>query len=162
GPVLLAAVAGALIGAQAGFWLGRRGGRGVPARSPQPGVHRGVAPAGQPLAPHGHAPAIVLAPVIPAGGPPLHPLPPRLPAPARPSPRSRVTGGAVWAAGTPRAGYLLAASAPGIDQSLLPVTAITVTASAVPGAVKLTRAPRPPPRHARTGPADRAAARPDD
>lgn len=31
GLVLLAAVAGALIGAQAGFWLGRRGGRRHPA-----------------------------------------------------------------------------------------------------------------------------------
>ena len=29
GPVLLAAVAGALIGAQAGFWLGRRGGQAL-------------------------------------------------------------------------------------------------------------------------------------
>src|SRR5262249_58824976 len=36
GPVLLAAVAGALIGAQAGFWLGRRGGRALPAPSPNP------------------------------------------------------------------------------------------------------------------------------
>src|SRR5690349_2602031 len=45
--VLLAAVAGALLGAQLGYILGRRGGQALLARSRRPALQRGVARAGQ-------------------------------------------------------------------------------------------------------------------
>jgi membrane-associated protein len=46
GWVLLAAVAGALAGAQTGFWLGRRGGRALLARTRSRWLHKGAARAG--------------------------------------------------------------------------------------------------------------------
>jgi len=162
GPVLLAAVAGALIGAQAGFWLGRRGGRALLARSRNRWLHRGVARADQLLARYGHARAIVLARFIPVVRTVLNPLAGMLDVPARTFTIWQVIGGVLWAAGITLAGYLLGGSVPGIDQYLLPVIAIIVIASAVPVAVELIRARRRPARHARTGAADRAAARPDD
>src|SRR5262249_54167118 len=57
GPVLLAAVAGALIGAQAGFWLGRRGGRAPPAPPPHRPPPPARAPPGPPPAPPPPPPA---------------------------------------------------------------------------------------------------------
>ena len=156
GPVLLAAVAGALIGAQAGFWLGRRGGRALLARSSSRWLHRGTDRAAQLLDRYGHARAIVLARFIPVVRTVLNPLAGMLNVPTRTFTAWQVIGGVGWAAGITLAGYLLGNSIPGIDQYLLPVIAIIVIASAVPVAVELLRARRRrPARHAHTGPADR-------
>jgi len=159
GPVLLAAVAGALIGAQTGFWLGRRGGQALLARSRSRWLHRGTARAAELLARYGHARAIVLARFIPVVRTVLNPLAGMLNVPARTFTVWQVIGGVGWAVGITLAGYLLGSSVPGIDQYLLPVIAIIVIASAVPVAIELLRARRHrkarPARHARTEPADR-------
>src|SRR5262245_61687659 len=159
GPVLLAAVAGALIGAQTGFWLGRRGGQALLARSRSRWLHRGTARAAELLARYGHARAIVLARFIPVVRTVLNPLAGMLNVPARTFTGWQVIGGVGWAVGITLAGYLLGSTVPGIDQYLLPVIAIIVIASAVPVAIELLRARRHrkarPARHARTEPADR-------
>jgi membrane-associated protein len=163
GPVLLAAVAGALIGAQAGFWLGRRGGQALLARSRSQWLHRGAERAAHLLARYGHARAIVLARFIPVVRTVLNPLAGMLDVPARTFTLWQVIGGVGWAVGITLAGYVLGSSIPGIDQYLLPVIAIIVIASAAPVAVELVRARRRrPARHARTAPADRTVGYPDE
>jgi membrane-associated protein len=163
GPVLLAAVAGALIGAQVGFWLGRRGGQALLARTRSRWLHRGAERAAQLLARYGHARAIVLARFIPVVRTVLNPLAGMLDVPARTFTLWQVIGGVGWAVGITLAGYLLGTSIPGIDQYLLPVIAIIVIASAVPVAVELVRARRRrPARHARTGAAEHTVAFPDE
>ena len=163
GPVLLAATAGALIGAQTGFWLGRRGGQALLARTRSRWLHRGAERAAQLLARYGHARAIVLARFIPVVRTVLNPLAGMLDVPARTFTLWQVIGGVGWAVGITLAGYLLGTSIPGIDQYLLPVIAIIVIASAVPVAVEFVRARRRrPARHARTAPAERTVAFPDE
>jgi len=163
GQVLLAAVAGALIGAQVGFWLGRRGGQALLARTRSRWLHRGAERAAQLLARYGHARAIVLARFIPVVRTVLNPLAGMLDVPARTFTLWQVIGGVGWAVGITLAGYVLGTSIPGIDQYLLPVIAIIVIASAVPVAVELVRARRRrPARHARSGAADHTVAFPDE
>jgi membrane-associated protein len=140
--VLLAAVAGALAGAQTGFWLGRRGGRALLARTSSRWLHRGAARAGELLDRYGHARAIVLARFIPVVRTALNPLAGMAGVPTRTFTVWQVTGGIVWSAGVTLAGYVLGASIPGIDQYLLPVIAVIVVASAVPVAVELVRGRR--------------------
>ena len=159
GPVLLAAVAGALIGAQVGFWLGRRGGQALLARTRSRWLHRGAERAAQLLARYGHARAIVLARFIPVVRTVLNPLAGMLDVPARAFTLWQVIGGVGWAVGITLAGYLLGTSIPGIDQYLLPVIAIIVIASAVPVAVELVRARRHRPARDREAHRDLAAAR---
>jgi membrane-associated protein len=163
GPVLLAAVAGALIGAQAGFWLGRRGGQALLARTRSRWLHQGAERAAHLLARYGHARAIVLARFIPVVRTVLNPLCGMLDVPAGTFTLWQIIGGAGWAVGITLAGYVLGTSIPGIDQYLLPVIALIVIASAVPVAVELVRARRHrPARHASTASADRTAAFSDE
>ena len=98
GPVLLAAVAGALAGAQTGFWLGRRGGRALLARGRSRWLHRGADRTAQLLARYGRARAIVLARFIPVVRTVLNPLAGMLDVPARTFTLWQVIGGA---AGSP-------------------------------------------------------------
>jgi len=159
GWVLLAAVAGALAGAQTGFWLGRRGGRALLGRTRSRWLHKGAARAGELLDRYGYARAIVLARFIPVVRTILNPLAGTLDVPARTFTIWQVTGGILWAAGITLAGYVLGASIPGIDQYLLPVIAVIVIASAIPVTIELVRARRGRPgRHAR----DRSKAVPEE
>jgi len=148
--VLAAAIAGALAGAQTGFWLGRRGGRALLARTRGRWLREGTARAGNLLGRYGYARAIVLARFIPVVRTILNPLAGMLDVPVRTFTLWQVTGGILWAAGVTLAGYALGASIPGIDQYLLPAIAVIVVASAVPVAIELTRVRRGRPgRHAR-------------
>jgi len=150
GWVLLAAIAGALAGAQTGFWLGRRGGRALLARTRSRWLHKGAARAGELLDRYGYARAIVLARFIPVVRTILNPLAGTLDVPIRTFTVWQAAGGIVWAAGVTLAGYVLGASIPGIDQYLLPVIAVIVIASALPVTIELVRARRGRPgRHAR-------------
>ena len=74
GAVLPAAAAGALLGAQAGFYLGKRGGRPLLARSSNKHLQRGVDRAEEILDQYGHGKAIVLARFIPVVRTVLNPL----------------------------------------------------------------------------------------
>lgn len=63
--VLVASVVGALLGAQTGYWIGRRGGRALLARSRSRKLGEGAARAEELLDRYGHAKAIVLARFVP-------------------------------------------------------------------------------------------------
>jgi membrane-associated protein len=146
--VLAAAVAGALLGAQTGFWIGRRGGRPLLARTRNVHLRRGAARAEELLARYGHGKAIVLARFIPVVRTVLNPLAGVLEVPARTFTLWQVTGGLAWSIGITVAGYGLGSTIPGVDQYLLPAVAVIVFISVIPIALELLRARRAGGRHA--------------
>ncbi|MGW0670119.1 DedA family protein [Streptomyces sp. NPDC002746] len=137
--VLLAAVAGALLGAQTGYWLGRRGGRALLARTRSGRLREGAERAAELLARYGHARAIVLARFVPVVRTVLNPLAGALDVPARVFALWQVIGGVVWTAGLVLAGYALGSSVPNVDRYLLPIVALVVVVSLIPLAAELLR-----------------------
>ncbi|MFB6819817.1 DedA family protein [Streptomyces sp. NPDC056347] len=137
--VLAAAVAGALLGAQAGYWIGRRGGRALLARSRARRLHEGAARAEELLGRYGHARAIVLARFVPVVRTVLNPLAGALNVPLRVFTLWQVVGGVVWTVGLVLAGYALGSSVPNVDRYLLPIVALVVVVSLVPLAAELLR-----------------------
>ena len=140
--VLLAAVVGALSGAQVGFILGRRGGTALVARVRNKHLHAGLERADVLFARYGHAKAIVLARFIPVVRTVLNPLAGILAVPTRTFTLWQIVGGLVWSIGVTLAGYALGSSIPGIDQYLLPVIALIVVVSVIPVGLELLRARR--------------------
>jgi membrane-associated protein len=140
--VLLAAIVGALAGAQVGFVLGRRGGTAILARVRNRHLHAGLARAEELFSRYGHAKAIVLARFIPVVRTVLNPLAGMLAVPARTFTLWQAVGGLVWSVGVTLAGYGLGSSIPGIDQYLLPVIAVIVIVSVIPVGLELLRARR--------------------
>ena len=130
--VLLAAVGGALAGAQVGYWIGRRGGRVLLARSRSRHLHEGVKRAEGLLARYGYAKAIVLARFVPVVRTVLNPLAGALDVPARVFVLWQVIGGVVWTVGLVLAGYALGSSIPNVDRYLLPLVAVIVLLSLLP------------------------------
>lgn len=137
--VLIASVGGALLGAQTGFVIGRRGGRALLARARNPQLHRGLARAEELFTRYGHAKAIVLARFVPVVRTVLNPLAGILDVPTRTFTLWQILGGLLWSVGVTLAGYVLGASIPGVDQYLLPIIALVVIVSLVPLALELLR-----------------------
>lgn len=137
--VLIAAVAGALLGAQTGYWLGRRGGRALLTRSRSKRLHEGAGRAAELLARYGYARAIVLARFVPVVRTVLNPLAGALDVPARVFALWQVVGGVIWTAGLVLAGYALGSSVPNVDRYLLPIVAVVVVVSLIPLAAELLR-----------------------
>ena len=137
--VLLAAVAGAIIGAQTGFYIGRFGGRPLLDRSRSNRVRRGAERAEELLARYGYGRAIVLARFIPIVRTVLNPMAGALGVPARTFTIWQVTGGLIWSAGITAAGYALGSTIPSIDTYLLPVIAAIVILSLIPIGAELLR-----------------------
>lgn len=140
--VLIAAVAGALSGAQVGFVLGRRGGRAMLNRVHNRHLHAGIERADTLFARYGYAKAIVLARFIPVVRTVLNPLAGMLDVPTGVFTGWQVAGGIVWSIGVTMAGYALGASIPGIDQYLLPAIAVIVIISVIPIGLELVKARR--------------------
>jgi membrane-associated protein len=140
--VLLAAIAGALLGAQTGFWIGRKGGRALLARSRNPHLRRGTQRAEELLASYGHGKAIVLARFIPVVRTVVNPMAGALDVPARVFTLWQVIGGLAWSVGITVAGYLLGSTIPGVDTYLLPIIAVIVVISVIPIALELRRVRR--------------------
>jgi membrane-associated protein len=140
--VLVAAVGGALSGAQVGFALGRRGGRPMLARARNGRLHAGVSRADELFARYGYPKAIVLARFIPVVRTVLNPLAGMLAVPTRTFTVWQIAGGAVWSIGLTLAGYALGTTVPGVDQYLLPVIALIVIISLIPLALELLRGRR--------------------
>jgi membrane-associated protein len=140
--VLVAAAAGALLGAQTGYWIGRRGGRPLLARTRNAHLRRGAARAEELLARYGQGKAIVLARFIPVVRTVLNPLAGVLEVPARTFTLWQVTGGLAWSIGITLTGYALGSTIPGVDQYLLPAVALIVVVSLIPIALELRRARR--------------------
>ncbi|MER0482765.1 DedA family protein [Streptomyces sp. Edi2] len=153
--VLTAAAVGALAGAQTGYWIGRRGGRALLARSRARRLHEGAARAEEFLARYGHGKAIVLARFVPVVRTVLNPLAGALGVPARTFAFWQIAGGLLWTLGLTLAGYALGTSVPNVDRYLLPLVALVVLVSLAPLAVELLRSrsrpqtapdhPTPPP-----------------
>ena len=139
GAVLPAAAAGALLGAQAGFWLGKRGGRPLLARSSNKHLQRGIDRAEEILDRYGHGKAIVLARFIPVVRTVLNPLAGILEVPTRTFVLWQSVGGLIWSIGVTLAGYALGSSIPSIDKYLLPIIAVIVIVSLIPLALELRR-----------------------
>ncbi|WP_328754890.1 DedA family protein [Streptomyces sp. NBC_00269] len=137
--VLAAAVVGALAGAQAGYWIGRRGGRALLARSRAKRLHEGAARAEELLDRYGHAKAIVLARFVPVVRTVLNPLAGALGVPARVFTVWQIVGGLVWTVGLVLAGYGLGSSVPNVDRYLLPIVALVVIVSLIPLALEVWR-----------------------
>nr|WTB29201.1 DedA family protein [Streptomyces sp. NBC_00830] len=137
--VLIASVIGALLGAQTGYWIGRRGGRALLARSRAKRLHEGVARAEELLDRYGHARAIVLARFVPVVRTVLNPLAGALNVPARQFALWQIVGGAIWTVGLVLAGYALGSSVPNVDRYLLPIVAVVVVVSLIPLAAELLR-----------------------
>jgi membrane-associated protein len=140
--VLVAAAAGALLGAQAGYWIGRKGGRPLLTRSSNRHLAAGAARAEELLAHYGHGKAIVLARFIPVVRTILNPLAGALDVPGAVFTRWQVIGGLAWSLGVTLAGYGLGSSIPSIDKYLLPIIAVIVIVSLMPIALELRRARR--------------------
>ncbi|MEU9121968.1 DedA family protein [Streptomyces sp. NPDC048506] len=144
GQVLIAAAVGTLAGSQTGYWIGRRGGRSLLARSRARKLHEGAARAEEYLTRYGHAKAIVLARFVPVVRTVLNPLAGALNVPARTFTRWQITGGLLWTLGLTLAGYGLGASVPNVDRYLLPTVALVVLVSLTPLGVELLRSRRRP------------------
>ena len=142
GEVLPAAVAGALVGAQVGYWLGQRGGRVLLARSRSRHLARGVVRAEEILARYGQGKAIVLARFIPVVRTVLNPLAGILGVPPRTFAVWQAAGGVVWAVGVTLAGYALGSSIPNVDRYLLPIVALIVVVSLIPVGLEFARVRR--------------------
>ncbi|MDT7728826.1 MAG: rane-associated protein [Actinomycetota bacterium] len=140
--LILAAVAGALIGAQTGYVIGRRGGRAMLKRFDRPRLNEGVERASQLLEKYGYGKAIVLARFIPIVRTVLNPLAGIVGVPARTFAMWQILGGLLWTVGVILAGYALGASVPNIDTYLLPIIAVVVLVSLSPLLLELYRSRR--------------------
>jgi membrane-associated protein len=140
--LILAAAAGAIIGAQTGYVIGRRGGRAMLKRVRRPAVHNGVDRAAQLLEKYGHGKAIVLARFIPIVRTVLNPMAGIVGVPARVFALWQILGGLLWTAGVIMAGYALGASVPNIDTYLLPIIAVVVLVSLSPLIIEFYRSRR--------------------
>lgn len=137
--VIIAAICGALLGAQTGFYIGRSGGRRLLDRSKSGRLHAGAERAEHLLARYGYGKAIVLARFIPVVRTVLNPVAGALNVPPRSFTIWQVAGGVIWSAGITLAGYGLGSAVPGIDGYLLPVIGIIVILSLIPIGIELVR-----------------------
>jgi len=137
--VLLAAAAGALLGAQVGFVIGRRAGKALETRADRPRLAAGMRRAEDLFTRYGPAKAIVLARFIPVVRTVLNPLAGALRTPTGVFTLWQCAGGLVWTIGLVLAGYALGAFIPGIDAYLLPVIAVVVVISLIPLALEILR-----------------------
>lgn len=131
-PLMAAAAAGALIGAQVGYLIGQRGGEAILQRSRNRRLHEGIERARILLERYGHGKAIVLARFIPVVRTVLNPLAGITRVPPRVFALWQGVGGLVWTVGLTLAGYLLGTSVPNIDAYLLPVVCLIVVLSLTP------------------------------
>ncbi|MFG2934883.1 DedA family protein [Streptomyces sp. NPDC048282] len=132
GPLLLAAAAGALAGAQCGYLLGRKAGATVLARGRSQRLREGAQRAEELLERYGYAKAIVLARFVPVVRTVLNPLAGALEVPVRTFTLWQAVGGLVWSVGLTLAGYGLGSTIPNVDHYLLPLVALIVVVSLLP------------------------------
>ncbi|MFC4033531.1 DedA family protein [Streptomyces polygonati] len=137
--VLVASLAGALLGAQAGYVIGRRGGPALLARSRNRKLHQGAERAAELLGTYGHAKAVVLARFIPVVRTVLNPLAGALGVSARTFALWQTVGGTVWTVGLVLGGYGLGSSIPHVDTYLLPIVGVIVIVSLTPLVVEMRR-----------------------
>jgi len=138
--VLLAAAAGSLLGAQTGYYIGRRGGPALISRIKNPKLHHGITRSGEILDQYGHAKAIVLARFIPVVRTVLNPMAGALGVPPKTFALWQILGGLFWSIGVTIAGHALGSSIPNIDHYLLPIIGLIVIVSLIPVALEIRKA----------------------
>lgn len=149
--VLVAAAAGAVLGAQVGYLIGARAGPALLDRADRPRLQSGVARARATLERYGTGKAIVLARFIPVVRTVLNPLAGTVGVPVRVFTLWQVVGGLVWSLGVTLAGYVLGSRIPGIDTYLLPIIAVVIVVSLIPLALEVLRSRRHPSVHPEQG-----------
>lgn len=149
--VLLAAAGGALIGAQTGFMIGRKGGRPLLERSHNRFLRKGAERSEHLLSRYGYGKAIVLARFVPFVRTVLNPMVGALGVSARSFTIWQVAGGLVWSVGVTMLGYGLGSAISNVEAYLLPIIAVIVVLSLIPLLVEGIRqkkasrgAPQPP------------------
>lgn len=130
--VMICAAVGAVTGAQAGFEIGRRGGRALLARSSNRQLKHGITRAEELLAHYGYGKAIVLGRFVPVLRTVLNPVAGTLEVPARTFLLWQAIGGIAWSQGLVLAGYALGTSVPHVDHYLLPLVGVIVAVSLLP------------------------------
>jgi membrane-associated protein len=135
--VLIASVAGALLGAQTGYLIGRVVGPRLLDRPDRPRLQQVVQRAQAALERYGPAKATILARFIPLVRTVLNPFAGTVRMDARHFTLWQSIGGVVWTCGIVLAGYLLGSRIPGIDTYLLPIIAGVVLVSLIPVGLEL-------------------------
>jgi membrane-associated protein len=140
GWVLLAAAAGALIGAQVGFHLGRSAGpRMLEGGKDRPRLTAATERTRAFLARYGVAKAIVLARFVPVARTLINPLIGMVRVPVRTFTIYQVLGGLVWSLGVTIAGWQLGSHIHNVDHYLLPIIAVIIALSLTPIALEVRR-----------------------
>jgi membrane-associated protein len=142
-PAVLCAAAGALLGAQCGYLIGRRGGPLLLDRQSRPALHDAAQRARIQLERYGVPKALVLGRFIPIVRTVVNPLAGALRIPIRVFTIWQSIGGLLWAVGITLAGHWLGRRIPNIDKYLLPMIGVVVVLSLVPVILELRRARRP-------------------
>ena len=142
--VLVAAGVGALLGAQTGYLIGKRGGPALLGRTKNPKLLHGIKRSGELLESYGHGKAIVLARFIPLVRTVLNPMAGALGVPTATFTLWQVVGGLAWALGVTLAGHALGSTIPNIDHYLLPIIGLVVVVSLIPVALEVRKARRAP------------------
>ncbi len=137
--VLLAAAAGALLGAQTGFLIGRKAGRPLLEHTRNRFVRRGAERSEKILERYGYGKAIVFARFVPVVRTVLNPMVGALDVCTRTFTIWQVAGGLMWSVGVTLLGYALGSSVTNIDKYLLPIIALIIVISFVPIAIELIR-----------------------
>ncbi|MDX3528740.1 DedA family protein [Streptomyces sp. ID05-39B] len=140
--VLVCAAVGAVAGAQAGFLLGRHGGRALLARTSNRRLEEGTARAEKMLARYGYRKALVIGRFVPMLRTVLHPAAGALGVPTRTFTLWQAVGGLLWSQSLVLAGYALGSSVPHVEAYLLPFVAAVVALSLLPLLVEVRRARR--------------------
>lgn len=139
GWVLVAAVVGALTGAQVGYWLGVAGGARVFDRPDRPRLADATRRTREFLDRYGVGKALVLARFVPLVRTAINPLAGAVSVPARTFVLWQVVGGLAWSVGVTLAGYELGRHISNIDHYLLPVIAVIIVVSLIPVVLEVLR-----------------------
>jgi len=137
--VLVAAAAGALLGAQVGYVIGRRAGPRLLDRPDRPRLQEAVNRARVALDRYGAGKAIVLARFIPLVRTVLNPMAGTVGVPVKVFTLWQVVGGLIWSVGLTLAGYALGSRIPNVDKYLLPIVGVIIVVSLVPVALEIRR-----------------------
>ncbi|MFF8191147.1 DedA family protein [Streptomyces bobili] len=140
--VLVCAAVGAVAGAQAGFLLGRHGGRALLARTSNRRLKEGTARAEKMLARYGYRKALVIGRFVPMLRTVLHPAAGALGVPTRTFTLWQAVGGLLWSQSLVLAGYALGSTVPHVEAYLLPLVAAVVVLSLLPLLAEARRARR--------------------
>jgi membrane-associated protein len=137
-PTLICAAAGALLGAQTGYLLGKHGGRPMIERG-HPKLREGVERTEGFLERYGVAKALVLSRFVPIVRTVISPLAGMGDMPARTFLVWQCLGGLLWSVGVTLLGYGLGSSIDDVDRYLLPIIALVVLISLIPVLLEVRR-----------------------